>query len=72
MAGLGATLDATAAFLGVETSELTSELASGKDLLTIAVEHGKTPEELRAFLIEQATARIDAFLSLTDEAGPGA
>ena len=51
-----------AAFLGITEDELRAELQSGKSPLEIAEEHGKTQDEIRAFLIQQATERIDARL----------
>jgi len=52
-----------AAFLGITEDELRAELQSGKSPLVIAEEHGKTQDEIRAFLIQQATEHIDARLA---------
>ena len=52
-----------AAFLGITEDELRAELQSGKTPIEIAEEHGKTQDEIRAFLIQQATERIDARLA---------
>lgn len=51
-----------ATFLGITEDELRAELQSGKSPLEIAEEHGKTQDEIRDFLIEQATEQIDARL----------
>ncbi len=58
-----------AAFLGISEDDLTTEMKSGKTFLQIASEHGKTTDDVRAFLIQQATAAIDAFLQ-DAETGP--
>lgn len=49
-------------FLGITEDELRDELKSGKRLLEIAADHGKTIDDVRAFLIQQATVAIDDFL----------
>lgn len=56
-----------AAFLGITEDELRAELQSDKSPLEIAEEHGKTQDEIRSFLIQQATERIDAQLAETAE-----
>lgn len=61
-----------AAFLGITEDELRAELQSGKSPLEIAEEHGKSQDEIRAFLIQQATERIDARLAEADETTGGA
>jgi len=58
-----------AAFLGITEDELRAELQSGKTPIEIAEEHGKTQDEIRAFLVQQATERIDARLA-ADAASP--
>jgi hypothetical protein len=60
-----------AAFLGITEDELRAELQSGKTPLEIAEEHGKTIEEVRAFLIQQATDRIDERLQAASDAPAG-
>ncbi len=60
-----------AAFLGITEDELRAELQSGKTPLEIAEEHGKTIDEIRAFLIQQATARIDERLQAASDAPAG-
>ena len=60
-----------AAFLGITEDELRAELQSGKSPLEIAEEHGKTQDEIRAFLIEQATEQIDARLAEAGETTDG-
>lgn len=57
-----------ASFLGVTEEELTTELQSGKTFLEISSEHGKTTDDVRAFLIQQATAAIDAALQQIETA----
>jgi hypothetical protein len=47
-----------AAFLGITEDQLETELEDST-FLEVAEAHGKTTEEVRAFLIEQATAAID-------------
>ncbi len=60
-----------AAFLGITEDELRAELQSGKSPLEIAEEHGKTIEDIRAFLIQQATDRIDERLQAASDAPAG-
>lgn len=57
-----------ASFLGVTEEDLTTELRSGKTFLEISAEHGKTTDDVRAFLIQQATAAIDALLQNAETA----
>ncbi len=52
-----------ASFLGITEEELRAELQGGQSPLEIAESHGKTQDEIRAFLIQQATERIDARLA---------
>lgn len=56
-----------AAFIGITEDELRAELQSGKSPIEIAEAHGKTPDQIRAFLIQQATERIDARLAAAAE-----
>ena len=60
-----------AAFLGITEDELRAELQSGKTPLDIAEEHGKTQDEIRDFLIQQATEQIDGRLAKTEETTDG-
>jgi hypothetical protein len=60
-----------AAFLGITEDELRAELQSGKSPIEIAEEHGKTEDEIRAFLIQQATEQIDARLAKAEETTDG-
>lgn len=55
----GADVDAAATFLGITEDELKTELRSGKTFLQIATDHGKSTDDVRAFLIDQATTAID-------------
>lgn len=48
-----------AAFLGGSEDDLRADFRSGMTLVEIAEANGKTYDDLRAYLIEQATARID-------------
>ena len=61
-----------AAFLGITEDELRAELQSGTSPLEIAEAHGKTIEEVRAFLIQQATEQIDERLQAATDAPAGA
>ena len=55
----GAELEGIAEFLGVSEGELQDDLRSGMSLVEIAEANGKTREEIRTYLIERATERID-------------
>ncbi|MBI2766922.1 MAG: hypothetical protein HYX53_13555 [Chloroflexi bacterium] len=55
----GKNLDAVAGFLGITTDVLKSELG-GKTLAQEAQAHGKTRDELKAFLIAENAKEIDA------------
>lgn len=48
-----------ATFLSISEDQLKTELQSGKTFIEVAREHGKTDDQIRAFLIERATAAID-------------
>ncbi len=61
-----------AVFLGITEDELRTELQSGNTPLEIAKAHGKTQAEIRTFLIQQATERIDARLQAATDAAAGA
>lgn len=47
------------AFLGISEDQLRIELQGGKLFIDVARGHGKTDDQIRAFLIERATAAID-------------
>jgi hypothetical protein len=55
----GPALESIAEFLGISEGDLRDDLRSGMSLVEIAEANGKTQDELRAYLIEQATALID-------------
>lgn len=57
-----------AAFLGISEDELNTEMESGKTFLQVAADHGKTSDDVRAFLVQQATAAIDAFMQDAENA----
>jgi hypothetical protein len=57
--GFGLDLADTAVFLGITEEQLRDDLRSGMTLVEIAEANGKTSDELRTYLIEQATERID-------------
>lgn len=46
---------ALATFLGIDQATLRTELQSGKTLATVATDHGKTRDQLKAFLTDQLT-----------------
>ncbi len=52
--------DAVAAFLYQSTAQLNAKLATGQSLSGIALEAGRTRAELRAFLIDEITANLNA------------
>lgn len=56
----GAGLDDLAEFLGLKPEELKSALRSGKSLAQVAKEQGKNREDLKNYLMAQATPRISA------------
>ena len=57
-----ADLSQAAAFLGIPEDQLRTELQSGSTFIDVARTHGKTDDQIRAFLIERATATIDEHL----------
>ena len=63
----GIDLADAATFLAITEDELKTELETGT-FLDIATSHGKTTDEVRAFLIEQATADIDERLQAAESA----
>ena len=52
-------LTQAAAFLGIPEDQLRTELQNGSTFIGVARNHGKTDDQIRAFLIERATAAID-------------
>ncbi len=58
--GRGVFLASVAGFLGMQPADLHSQLASGQTLAQIATAHGKTTDELKAFLTSQLKTRLDA------------
>ncbi len=63
----GVDLAAAATFLGITEDELKTELKTSA-FLKVAEAHGKTIDDVRAFLIEQATEEIDARLQAAETA----
>ncbi len=58
-----------AAFIGITEDQLKTELENGDGFIAIAREHGKTDDQIRAFLIQRATEKIDERLqSPSDDA----
>lgn len=62
---------AAAEFLGITEDELNTEL-DGSTFLAVAEAHGKTADDVRAFLIAQATADIDERLQAAADAAANA
>jgi hypothetical protein len=56
---------AIADFLGLTTEQVKADLDAGQSLAQIAVAQGKTRDELKAFLVAQATTAIDAAIDAT-------
>jgi hypothetical protein len=54
--------EALATFLGTTTDELRTELRSGQSLAQIAEAHGKTRDELKSYLIDQYSAKLDEII----------
>jgi hypothetical protein len=48
-----------AAFIGITEEQLKTELEHGDGFIAIARAHGKTDDQIRAFLIQRATEKID-------------
>jgi AraC-like DNA-binding protein len=57
--GMAAGRDEIASFLGIDEATLDQGLKDGKSLATIAQEAGKSRDELKAFLTDQATQHIN-------------
>lgn len=68
----GANVAALAAFLGITEDEIRSSLQGGLTLIELAEANDKTYDELRTFLIDLATERIDARLQKTISAADDA
>lgn len=60
---------AAATFLGITEDQLKTELR-GSTFLDVATAHGKTTDEVRAFLIAQATVAIDERLQEAESDAP--
>lgn len=67
----GIALADAANFLGITEDELRTEL-DGSTFMAIAIAHGKTTDEVRTFLIAQATADIDERLQEAADAAASA
>jgi uncharacterized protein YidB (DUF937 family) len=69
----GGWLQPVAGFLGISQSDLSTALQNGQTLAQIAQAHGKTAADLKAFLLNQASSRIDALLNanLSHQGGHG-
>ena len=52
-------------FLGLTTKQVKADLDAGQSLSQIAVAQGKTRDDLKAFLVAQATTAIDAAIDAT-------
>jgi hypothetical protein len=59
----GQWLQGIAGFLGISQSDLNTALQNGQTLAQIAQAHGKTAADLKAFLMNQASTRIDSLLN---------
>lgn len=57
--GMGMSDEAVATFLGIDHETLHEELSSGQTLARVAEAHGKSRDELRAYLIEQNSTKLD-------------
>jgi hypothetical protein len=60
-------LTQAANFLGIPEDQLRTELQGGKTFIKVARDHGKTNDQIRAFLIERATAAIDDHLTASSD-----
>ncbi|HLZ10687.1 MAG TPA: hypothetical protein VKT80_19025, partial [Chloroflexota bacterium] len=70
--GPGAFLGPVATFLGISQSDLRTALQNGQTLAQVATAHGKTPADLKAFLVNQESARIDKLINTVfPKAAPG-
>jgi hypothetical protein len=61
--GFGGWLQPVAGFLGITQSDLNTAIQNGQTLAQIAQAHGKTSADLKAFLLNQESARIDSLLN---------
>jgi polyhydroxyalkanoate synthesis regulator phasin len=57
--GFGGSIEAITGFLGLSIQELMAEMSSGKSLTEVAEAHGKTRDELKAFILAEAAKGID-------------
>lgn len=60
-----ADLTQAASFLGVTEDQLKTELQGGKTFIDVARDHGKTDDQIRTFLVQRATEKIDERLQTT-------
>ncbi len=67
----GVDVAGAATFLGITEDELRTQI-QGSTFLEVAEANGKTTEDVRVFLIEQATAQIDERLQAATDAASGA
>jgi hypothetical protein len=58
----GVDIDELATFLGVTADEITTSIRSGSSLAEIAEANGVTRDELKAFLVQQYEAGLDAVI----------
>lgn len=63
-------LSSIAGFLGINASDLRTELQGGKTLTDVAQAHGKSAADLKTFLMDQAAKQIDSLLTKKFN-GPG-
>lgn len=56
-------LQSIAGFLGISASDLRTELQGGKTLAEAAQAHGKSAADLKSFLMDQASKRIDDLIN---------
>jgi hypothetical protein len=66
----GQFLGPVATFIGISTTDLQTALKNGQTLTDVAVAHGKTAADLKAFLLSQDGARIDKLISTKFPARP--
>jgi len=60
---MGGELNGVATFLGISQSDLQTALKNGQTLAQIAQAHGKTSADLKTYLMNQASQRIDKLLT---------
>jgi hypothetical protein len=59
----GGFLGPVASFLGISNTDLQTELKNGQTLAQIAQAHGKTADDLKTFLLNQESSRIDKLIN---------